>query len=53
MIVKTVRGEFIVDIGVNAFLHISQVDTHFLKETEKYIGKSYDFIITVFDRRII
>jgi small subunit ribosomal protein S1 len=51
MIVKTVRGGFIVDIGVDAFLHISQIDTHFVKETEKYIGKSYDFIITEFDRK--
>ena len=48
---KTVKGGFIVDAGVNAFLHISQVDTVFVKDGEKYVGKSYDFAITEFDRR--
>jgi small subunit ribosomal protein S1 len=52
MILKTVKGGFIVDVcGVNAFLHISQIDTHFVKETEQYIGKSYEFVITDFDIR--
>lgn len=50
-IVKTIKGGFIVDIGVGAFLHISQVDTHFVKEPEKYVGKSYEFAVTEFDRR--
>ncbi|MDR3257102.1 MAG: S1 RNA-binding domain-containing protein [Endomicrobium sp.] len=49
-IVKTIKGGFLVNIGVNAFLHISQLDTCFVKETEKYVGKSYEFIITKFDR---
>ncbi|MCL2144142.1 MAG: 30S ribosomal protein S1 [Endomicrobia bacterium] len=47
---KTVKGGFIVDVGVNAFLHISQVDTSFVKDGEKYVGKTYAFAITEFDR---
>ena len=51
-IVKTIKGGFLVNVdGINAFLHISQLDTHFVKETEQYIGKSYEFVITEFDRR--
>jgi small subunit ribosomal protein S1 len=51
-ILKTIKGGFLVDIGgINAFLHISQLDTHFVKETEQYIGKSYEFVITEIDRR--
>lgn len=47
---KSVKGGFIVDVGVNAFLHISQVDTVFVNQPEKYIGKNYEFAITEFDR---
>ena len=36
-IIKSVKGGFIVNIGVNAFLHISQVDTVFVNNPEKYI----------------
>lgn len=50
-VLKAVKGGLIVDIGVDAFLHISQIDTHFVSDTEKYIGKSYEFAITEFDRR--
>lgn len=50
-IIKTIKGGFLVDIGVNAFLHISQVDTVFVKEGDKYVGKVYDFAVTEFDRR--
>ncbi|MCA6085432.1 MAG: S1 RNA-binding domain-containing protein [Endomicrobium sp.] len=50
-VLRTVKGGFLVDIGVDAFLHISQLDTNFVKETEKYIGQSYEFIITEFDWR--
>jgi len=49
-ILKTVKGGFIVDIGVNAFLHISQVDSNFVKDGEKYVGKTYEFAITEFNR---
>ena len=47
---KSVKGGFIVDVGVNAFLHISQVDTSFVNNPEKYIGKNLEFAITEFDR---
>ena len=49
-ILKTVKGGFIVDIGIDAFMHISQVETGFVKDGEKYVGKSYEFAITEFDR---
>ncbi|MDR0977763.1 MAG: S1 RNA-binding domain-containing protein [Endomicrobium sp.] len=45
-----VKGGFIVDIGlINAFLPISQLDIHFVKDTQDYIGKRYAFIITQLD----
>ena len=47
---KEIRGGFIVDIGVNAFLHISQLDTTFIKEPQKYIGKIFEFAIIEFNR---
>lgn len=47
---KSIKGGFIVDVGVNAFLHISQVDTTFVNNPEKYIGKNFEFAITEFDR---
>ena len=51
-ILKTIKGGFFVNVGgIDAFLHISQLDTHFVKEAEQYIGKSYEFVITEFDRR--
>jgi len=50
-ILKTVKGGFIVDLGVNAFLPISQVDSVFVKDPEKYVGKSYEFAVTEFDKR--
>jgi small subunit ribosomal protein S1 len=50
VILKTVKGGFIVDVcGVNAFMHISQTDVHFVKETEQYIGKSCEFAILELD----
>jgi len=50
-IIKSVKGGFIVDIGLKAFLHISQLDTSFIEDSERYIGKSYEFIITSFDEK--
>jgi len=49
-ITKTVKGGFLVDVGIKAFLHISQTDTVFIKDGEKYIGKNYEFAIIEFDR---
>jgi small subunit ribosomal protein S1 len=51
-ILKAIKGGFIVDMGlVNAFLPISQVDVHFVKDVQGYIGKTYEFIVTDFDMR--
>lgn len=50
-IVKSVKYGFIVDIGVKSFLHISQIDVSFVKEVEKYVGNSYEFSITEFDKK--
>ena len=47
---KSIKGGFLVDVGVNAFLHISQVDTSFVNNPDKYIGKNFEFAITEFDR---
>ncbi len=49
-VIKAVKGGLMVNVGVNAFLHISQLDTVFVKETDKYIGKNYEFLITEFNR---
>jgi len=49
-ITKTVKGGFLVDVGIKAFLHISQTDTVFIKDGAKYIGKNYEFAIIEFDR---
>ncbi|MDR1433795.1 S1 RNA-binding domain-containing protein [Candidatus Endomicrobiellum devescovinae] len=52
IILRAIKGGFIVDIGgINAFLPISQLDIHFVKDTQHYIGKTYEFVITEFDVR--
>ncbi|MDR0398192.1 MAG: S1 RNA-binding domain-containing protein [Endomicrobium sp.] len=52
IILRAIKGGFIVDIGgINAFLPISQLDIHFVKDTQPYIGKTYEFVITEFDVR--
>jgi len=43
---RTNKGGFYVDIGIDAFLPASQVDTHFSKNTDKYLGKKFLFAIT-------
>jgi small subunit ribosomal protein S1 len=43
---KQNKGGFLVDIGIEAFLPSSQVDTHFSKNADKYIGKKFQFLIT-------
>ena len=51
-ILKTIKGGFLVNVdGINAFLPISQLDTHFVKEAERYVGKSYEFVIIELDGR--
>jgi small subunit ribosomal protein S1 len=52
IILRAIKGGFIVDIGgINAFLPISQLDIHFVKDTQPYIGKTYEFVITELDVR--
>jgi small subunit ribosomal protein S1 len=52
IILRAIKGGFIVDIGaINAFLPISQLDIHFVKDTQCYIGKTYEFVITELDVR--
>jgi small subunit ribosomal protein S1 len=50
-IIKSIKSGFIVDIGVKAFLHISQLDVNFIKDPEHYVGKSYEFMITSFNEK--
>jgi small subunit ribosomal protein S1 len=52
IILRSIKGGFIVDIGtINAFLPISQLDIHFVKDTQSYVGKTYEFVITELDVR--
>ncbi|MDR2351208.1 MAG: S1 RNA-binding domain-containing protein [Endomicrobium sp.] len=52
IILRTIKGGFIVDLGaINAFLPISQLDIHFVKDTQSYIGKTYEFVIIELDIR--
>ena len=50
-----VKGGLIVNIGVDAFLPASQIDTHSSKDLDRYVGQTYDFkVIKInFDRRNI
>jgi small subunit ribosomal protein S1 len=43
---KQNKGGYLVDIGIDAFLPSSQVDTHFSKNADNYIGKKFQFLIT-------
>ncbi|MBN1621936.1 MAG: 30S ribosomal protein S1 [Endomicrobiales bacterium] len=45
-IIKKIKGGFIVDIGVEAFLPGSQLDTYRVKDYTKYMGIKMKFIIT-------
>jgi small subunit ribosomal protein S1 len=52
IISRAIKGGFIVDIGaINAFLPISQLDIHFVKDMQSYIGKTYEFVIKELDIR--
>lgn len=44
-IFKKVKGGFMVDIGVEAFLPASQVDIRHITDMDSYVGKSFDFKI--------
>lgn len=49
-ILRKIKGGMIVDIGVDAFLPVSQLDLRFVKDTDKYIGKTYPFLVTEINR---
>src|SRR3989339_403314 len=50
-IVSKVKGGFIVDIGTNAFLPLSQLELRPPKDVDSYIGKSFEFTISEFNRQ--
>ncbi|MDR1871327.1 MAG: 30S ribosomal protein S1 [Deltaproteobacteria bacterium] len=51
LISSRVKGGLSVDIGVNAFLPGSQVDTRPIKNLEALVGKTYDFKILKYNKR--
>jgi len=50
-VVSRVKGGLQVDIGVSAFLPGSQVELRPVRNFEKYIGQSYEFVILKYNRR--
>ncbi|MDR2140958.1 MAG: 30S ribosomal protein S1 [Deltaproteobacteria bacterium] len=51
LITSRVKGGLSVDIGVNAFLPGSQVDTRPIKNLEALVGKTYDFKVLKYNKR--
>jgi small subunit ribosomal protein S1 len=47
--VKKVKGGFIVDIGLDAFLPISQIDTRVIRKVDSILGQELSFMITKID----
>lgn len=47
---KKIKGGFIVDIGIDAFLPASQLDIRMPKETVSYLGQKMQFLITEANR---
>ncbi|MDR2420188.1 MAG: 30S ribosomal protein S1 [Puniceicoccales bacterium] len=45
-----IKGGLIVNIGVDAFLPASQIDTQASRDLDQYIGKTYDFKIVKVNR---
>jgi len=50
-VVEKVKGGLSVDIGVNAFLPGSQVDTRSIKDLDKFVGQTLDFKVLKYDRK--
>lgn len=48
-ITKKIKGGFTVDIGLEAFLPLSQISTKRQTKFDKYFGKEYEFKIIEFD----
>ncbi|MDR2399586.1 MAG: S1 RNA-binding domain-containing protein [Endomicrobium sp.] len=50
-VLKVTKGGFFVDVtGVRAFLPASQADIYFVKDTNNYVGQTYEFVIIEFDK---
>ncbi|MHB9155184.1 MAG: 30S ribosomal protein S1 [Endomicrobiales bacterium] len=47
---RKIKGGFMVDIGVDAFLPVSQLDIRFVKNPDKYLDKTLQFLITELNR---
>ena len=43
---KKIKGGFLVDVGIDAFLPESQTDLKYVKDFNKYLGQKLEFLIT-------
>ncbi len=51
-VLELVKGGFRIDMqGQKAFCPISQIDSHFVKSGEEFVGKKFDFLITQLDEQ--
>jgi len=50
-VIEKVKGGLSVDIGINAFLPGSQVDTRPVKDLDKFVGQTMDLHILKYDRK--
>jgi len=50
-VIEKVKGGMSVDIGINAFLPGSQVDTRPVKDLDKFVGQTMDLHILKYDRK--
>lgn len=50
-VIEKVKGGLSVDIGVTAFLPGSQIDTHPIKDLDKFVGQKLDFNVLKYDRK--
>ncbi len=50
-IISRIKGGYVVDIGMNAFLPASQLDDKPVKDPESWLDKSYEFKIVQFNKQ--
>ncbi|MEI6608553.1 MAG: 30S ribosomal protein S1 [Deltaproteobacteria bacterium] len=50
-VIEKVKGGLSVDIGVTAFIPGSQIDTHPIKDLDKFVGQNLDFNVLKYDRK--
>jgi small subunit ribosomal protein S1 len=50
-VIEKVKGGLSVNIGVNAFLPGSQIDTRPVKDLDKFVGQTMDFHVLKYDRK--